>query len=174
MAIVYHRRFPIRFDALPSLAGHARAVRAAHFLRMTSSASSDTALRPLPIDTLVVPATLDGRTGTNRSGSAHPQIAATNDLDAVRAWLARFVDTPTTFQNYRKEAERLLLWAVIACGKPLSSLTHEDLVVYRQSCSRPRRPSCGARTAAASIRATIRAGDRSTGRCQPPASGRRW
>ncbi|WP_333992677.1 tyrosine-type recombinase/integrase [Burkholderia orbicola] len=99
---------------------------------MTSSASSDTALRPLPIDTLVVPAALDGRTGTNRSGSAHPQIAATNDLDAVRAWLARFVDTPTTFQNYRKEAERLLLWAVIACGKPLSSLTHEDLVVYRQ------------------------------------------
>ncbi|MDR5667746.1 integrase, partial [Burkholderia cenocepacia] len=70
---------------------------------MTSSASSDdTALRPLPIDTLAVPAALDGRTGTNRSGSAHPQIAATHDLDAVRAWLARFVDTPATFQNYRK------------------------------------------------------------------------
>ena len=99
---------------------------------MTSPVPSDTALRPLPIDALTVPAALDGRTGTNRSSSAHPQIAATNDLDAVRAWLARFVDTPTTFQNYRKEAERLLLWAVIACGKPLSSLTHEDLVVYRQ------------------------------------------
>ncbi|MBY4828615.1 integrase, partial [Burkholderia contaminans] len=99
---------------------------------MTSPVPSDTALRPLPIDALTVPAALDGRSGTNRSSSAHPQIAATNDLDAVRAWLARFVDTPTTFQNYRKEAERLLLWAVIACGKPLSSLTHEDLVVYRQ------------------------------------------
>lgn len=99
---------------------------------MTSPVPSDTPLRPLPIDALTVPAALDGRTGTNRSSSAHPQIAATNDLDAVRAWLARFVDTPTTFQNYRKEAERLLLWAVIACGKPLSSLTHEDLVVYRQ------------------------------------------
>ncbi|MGU7812939.1 tyrosine-type recombinase/integrase [Burkholderia sp. AW49-1] len=99
---------------------------------MTSPVPSGVALRPQPIDTLTVPAALDGRAGTNRSTSAHPQIAAAHDLDAVRAWLARFVDTPTTFQNYRKEAERLLLWAVIACGKPLSSLTHEDLVGYRQ------------------------------------------
>ena len=130
--IVYHRRFPICLIALRSSAFHVRTIRTAHPPRMTSPVPSDTALRPLPIDALTVPAALDGRTGTNRSSSAHPQIAATNDLDAVRAWLARFVDTPTTFQNYRKEAERLLLWAVIACGKPLSSLTHEDLVVYRQ------------------------------------------
>ncbi|OXH83169.1 integrase, partial [Burkholderia multivorans] len=101
-------------------------------LHMTSPVPPDRALRPLPIDTLTVPPALDGRTGTNRATGARAQIAATNDLDAVRAWLARFADTPTTFQNYRKEAERLLLWSVIACGKPLSSLTHEDLVVYRQ------------------------------------------
>ncbi|EJO58815.1 site-specific recombinase, phage integrase family [Burkholderia multivorans CF2] len=101
-------------------------------LHMTSPVPPDRALRPLPIDTLTVPAALDGRTGTNRATGARAQIAGTNDLDAVRAWLARFADTPTTFQNYRKEAERLLLWSVIACSKPLSSLTHEDLVVYRQ------------------------------------------
>ncbi|AIO36481.1 tyrosine-type recombinase/integrase [Burkholderia pseudomultivorans] len=99
---------------------------------MLPPAPSDAVLRPLPIDTLIVPAALDGRAGTNRATGAHAQIAARNDLDAVRAWLARFVDTPTTFQNYRKEAERLLLWALIGCGKPLSSLTHEDLLVYRQ------------------------------------------
>ncbi|KVP53363.1 integrase [Burkholderia ubonensis] len=99
---------------------------------MTTPVPTDSALRPLPIDALTVPAALDGRAGANRSRTGHAQIAATNDLDAVRAWLARFVDTPATFQNYRKEAERLLLWAVIACGKPLSSLTHEDLLVYRQ------------------------------------------
>jgi site-specific recombinase XerD len=126
--VYYHRRFLVRF----ALRAAPVRGRAAPLLRMTSPVPSDAALRPLPIDALSVPAALDGRAGTNRSNGAHPQIAATNDLDAVRAWLARFVDTPTTFQNYRKEAERLLLWAVIACGKPLSSLTHEDLVVYRQ------------------------------------------
>lgn len=143
---------------------------------MTTPVPTDSALRPLPIDALTVPAALDGRAGANRSRTGHAQIAATNDLDAVRAWLARFVDTPATFQNYRKEAERLLLWAVIACGKPLSSLTHEDLLVYPtgSSCSRPRRPTSGARAAAASIRAAIRAGGRSTGRCRRPASGRQW
>lgn len=99
---------------------------------MTTPVSSDPALRPIPIDALAVPAALDGRSGANRAPGRHAQIAAANDLDAVRAWLARFVDTPTTFQNYRKEAERLLLWAVIACGKALSSLTHEDLMLYRQ------------------------------------------
>ncbi|RQS64364.1 integrase [Burkholderia sp. Bp8963] len=99
---------------------------------MTPSVPTGLAPRPVPIDELTVPAALDGRAGTNRSRADHAQIAAANDLDAVRAWLARFVDTPTTFQNYRKEAERLLLWAVIARGKPLSSLTHEDLIVYRQ------------------------------------------
>jgi hypothetical protein len=35
----------------------------------------------------------------------------------------------TTLQNYRKEAERLLLWSAIQFGKPLSSLTHEDCLL---------------------------------------------
>jgi hypothetical protein len=58
------------------------------------------------------------------------QIAADQDLDAIRAWLSRFVDTKTTFENYRKEAERLLLWSVVEMRKPLSSLTHEDCLRY--------------------------------------------
>ncbi|MFM0006222.1 tyrosine-type recombinase/integrase [Paraburkholderia dipogonis] len=86
---------------------------------------------PRPIDTLVVPPELDGRRGTNRARNGIAQIAATNDLDAIRAWLARFVDTKTTFDSYRKEAERLLLWSVLRLGKPLSSLTHEDLLLYQ-------------------------------------------
>jgi len=47
--------------------------------------------------------------GTNRAADGHTQIAAANDLEAIRAWLARFADTPTTLGNYRKEAERRLL-----------------------------------------------------------------
>ena len=45
---------------------------------------------PVPLDTLAIPAALDGRDGANRATNCHAQIAATNDLDALRAWLARF------------------------------------------------------------------------------------
>jgi len=75
-------------------------------------------LPPQPIETLTIPPELDGSAGKNRAKSDVAQIAAGNDLDAIRAWLARFVDTKTTFDNYRKEAERLLLWAIVQLGKP--------------------------------------------------------
>ncbi|MGF6852839.1 tyrosine-type recombinase/integrase [Paraburkholderia sp. CI3] len=91
---------------------------------------------PRPIDPLELPAALDGRHGTNRA-TGHMQVAAGNDPEAVRAWLARFVDTKTTFDNYRKEAERLLLWSALQMAKPLSSLTHEDLLVYQHFLADP-------------------------------------
>ncbi|WP_236078612.1 tyrosine-type recombinase/integrase [Paraburkholderia domus] len=84
-----------------------------------------------PVESLAVPESLDGRDGTNRGPAGNSQLSARNDLDAVRAWLANYADTKTTFDSYRKEAERLLLWAVVQLGKPLSSLTHEDLLLYR-------------------------------------------
>jgi len=62
----------------------------------------------------------------------HSQIASRDDLDAVRTGLARVADKKTTLENYRKEAERLLLWAIAQLGKPLSSLTHEDLQPFPQ------------------------------------------
>lgn len=80
---------------------------------------------------------LSGRDGTNRSHAGHQQIAATTDLEAVLAWLARFVDTPNTLANCRREAERLLLWSVGERSKPLSSLSHEDLLLYRRFLANP-------------------------------------
>ncbi|MGF6903443.1 tyrosine-type recombinase/integrase [Paraburkholderia sp. GAS348] len=94
-------------------------------------------LPPQPIETLTIPPALDGSAGNNRARSGIAQIAARHDLDAIRAWLARFVDTKTTFDNYRKEAERLLLWSVLQMGKPLSSLTHEDLLDYQHFLADP-------------------------------------
>jgi integrase/recombinase XerD len=85
----------------------------------------------------LLPFELDGSSGGNRATGNHPQIAARNDPEAIRAWLARYVDTPTTFQSYRKEAERLLLWSVLQVGKPLSSLTHEDLLHYQEFLADP-------------------------------------
>ncbi|MPW21507.1 tyrosine-type recombinase/integrase [Paraburkholderia sp. CNPSo 3157] len=95
------------------------------------------ALQPAPLETLAIPAALDGHAGTNRATDGHAQVAAANDLDAIRAWLGRFADTPTTFENYRKEAERLLLWSLVELGKPLSSLTHEDCLRYQRFLSDP-------------------------------------
>jgi integrase/recombinase XerD len=92
---------------------------------------------PAPLDALVIPAALDGQDRTNRAAGRHAQIAANHDLDALRAWLARFTDTKTTFENYRKEAERLLLWSIVQLGKPLSSLTHEDLLAYQHFLANP-------------------------------------
>jgi len=90
-----------------------------------------------PIETVQLSVQIDGSNGTNRASGNRPQIAADNDVDAITAWLARFFDTKTTFDNYRKEAERLLLWSTIQLGKPLSSLTHEDLLVYQRFLTDP-------------------------------------
>ena len=90
-----------------------------------------------PIERFVAPHSLDGSDGANRAFSSSAQISATNDIEAVNAWLAMFVDTATTFASYRKEAERLLLWSTLQLQKPLSSLSHEDWLVYRSFLADP-------------------------------------
>jgi integrase/recombinase XerD len=91
----------------------------------------------VPIENLYLPPELDGSLGTNRALGTRPQIAAQNDVDAIKAWLARFVATKATFDTYRKESERLLLWSTTELRKPLSSLTHEDLLIYRRFLADP-------------------------------------
>ena len=83
------------------------------------SRNSSLASSLAPIDTVVITPDLDGGNGTNRATGNRPQIAAQNDVDAIKAWLARFIDTKTTFDNYRKEAEPLLLWSTIQPQRPL-------------------------------------------------------
>ncbi|QOT82061.1 tyrosine-type recombinase/integrase [Cupriavidus basilensis] len=95
------------------------------------------ALPATPIERLRLPAELSGAAGSNRARGGTPQISATDDLAAVTAWLARYTDTPATLQTYRREVERLLLWAVLQHGKPLSSLTHEDLLLYERFLADP-------------------------------------
>lgn len=90
-----------------------------------------------PLGEMVVLDGLSGREGTNRARSALPQITASTDQEAVLAWLARFVDSPNTLANSRREAERLMLWCVRERAKPLSSLSHEDLLMYRRFLANP-------------------------------------
>lgn len=84
-----------------------------------------------PLESVELPAQIDGSNGSNRAHTGTRQIRADNDIDAIKAWLARFLDKQTTLDNYRKEAERLLLWSTVQLGKPLSSLTHEDWLQYQ-------------------------------------------
>lgn len=96
-----------------------------------------TAIATQPLELLLLPTDLDGSDGTNRAIGNRPQIAASNDIDALKAWLARYHNSPSTFDSYRKEAERLLLWSTVELRKPLSSLTHEDLLAYQLFMSAP-------------------------------------
>ncbi|MDX2219219.1 MAG: tyrosine-type recombinase/integrase [Burkholderiales bacterium] len=90
-----------------------------------------------PMELLAIPAALNGVEGLNRNRSRRPQIAAENDLAAIAAWLDRYADTKATFDSYRKEAERLLLWSTLHLGKPVSSLVHEDLLAYQRFLADP-------------------------------------
>lgn len=100
-------------------------------LPVTAPESPDTVL------SLALPAALDGRAGTNRARGGHLQITADCDVEAVRLWLAEFAGSPHTLRSYRKEAMRLLLWATRTLGKPLSSLTREDFLLYERFLAAP-------------------------------------
>ena len=83
-----------------------------------------------------MPCAQDGSNGVYRAPRAHCTLSASNDYEAVTAWIDR-QEAPATRRAYVKEAERLLLWAVIERGKPLSSLTAEDATAYRAFLRQP-------------------------------------
>ena len=62
--------------------------------------------------------------------------AAQNDQEAVSTWLAKFVDNQNTLDSYRREAERLLMWAA-SFGKDLPALMVEDVIRYRAFLQNP-------------------------------------
>lgn len=53
-----------------------------------------------------------------------------------RYWLALH-ETASPQRAYRKEAERLILWAIVERGRALSSLTTDDAIAYRAFVRRP-------------------------------------
>lgn len=94
-----------------------------------------------PLSGLLEPAT-SARSlepGRPSTGTAPPYraVAASNDVEAIRAWLSLASGSPATFDSYRKEAERLLLWANRELAKALRELTHEDFMAYRRFLADP-------------------------------------
>lgn len=107
------------FAAHPDLTARARAL---------IDVEAAGAVRPLEVQR---PSTdLDGSQGRNRAPRETCVLAADDDLAAIQAWLTLH-ESSATKRAYRKEAERVLLWAVVQLGKPLSSLTTEDAIEYR-------------------------------------------
>ena len=89
-----------------------------------------------PWEQLRTPREVDGSKGTFRAPRASCALSATNDNEAVQAWLSLH-ETPATQNAYRKEAERLMLWVIVERGRALSSLTTEDAIAYRGFLRRP-------------------------------------
>ncbi|MEI2713944.1 MAG: phage integrase family protein [Nocardioides sp.] len=118
------------------------------------------------LEKFIVPAELDGTRGLYRRPQAQCLLKATNDYQAILAWLRskhgltpeqkahlkarrRQRDTGVeqgmdwlqalshTQRAYRKEAERFLLWAITHKGKALSSMSNEDCIEYRDFLADP-------------------------------------
>ncbi|KWK68822.1 phage integrase family protein [Burkholderia ubonensis] len=96
----------------------------------------------VPLEALRVPAALDGSTGLNRAPVPAHQAELNTDLQAVHAWIAiRGARSDATRRAYRREAERLLLWAIVVKGKPLSSLNTMDCAEYLDGFLRDPQPA---------------------------------
>ncbi|MBK3337206.1 phage integrase family protein [Burkholderia pseudomallei] len=90
----------------------------------------------VPWENIRVPHDVDGSRGTFRAPKPMCALEANNDYQAISAWLERHEATETQ-RAYRREAERLLLWAIVERGKALSSLTSEDATAYRAFLRHP-------------------------------------
>lgn len=107
----------------------------AHALVPLRQVGSSSLIRPretgiLPLESFLMPEAFDGSAGENR----HPgrcRIEAGNDHEAILAWLKAKATNPNTERAYRREAERLLLWAVLEKARPMSSLSVDDMAEYR-------------------------------------------
>lgn len=90
----------------------------------------------VPWEQLKAPRDLDGSHGAFRAPRETSVLSAGNDYEAVQAWL-ELQESVATRRCYRKEAERLMLWAIVERTKALSSLTTEDAIAYRAFLRRP-------------------------------------
>lgn len=105
----------------------------------------------VPLAHAKVPDALNGSAGVNRD-LRFCYIAANDDLEAIRLYLARFSDKPHTLRSYTKELERFLYWCVLEAGKPLSSVLVTDCEKYKEFLRNPSARFVGERAPRTSTR----------------------
>ncbi|MDR2990358.1 MAG: tyrosine-type recombinase/integrase [Burkholderiaceae bacterium] len=84
----------------------------------------------VPWEQLRMPHEVDGSHGQFRAPQQACLLNASNDYEAIQSWLSLH-ESAATQRAYRKEAERLILWAIVERGCALSSLTTDDVIAYR-------------------------------------------
>lgn len=86
---------------------------------------------PVPFEQIEerLPAHLVLKVGENRKAGPS-QLSAETDLEAVRAWLEQYEDDPQVHRSFRREAERVINWLLLAVDCPLSSATHDHIAAY--------------------------------------------
>lgn len=119
------RQIEAFFAAYPALTERARALIAAERQSIVT-----------PWEQLRLPHNVDGSAGAFRAPASTCILGVDNDYEAIQAWLALH-ESPATQRSYRKEAERLILWAIVTQGEALSSLTTKDATDYRTFLRKP-------------------------------------
>ena len=119
------RRVEAFFVAHPALTERARAL-------IVAAPAGDI----VPWEQLRVPHEVDGSRGQFRAPLNACLLNASNDYEAIRSWLSLH-ESAATQRAYRKEAERLILWAIVERDRALSSLTTDDAIAYRGFLRRP-------------------------------------
>lgn len=105
----------------------------------------------VPFEKLILPTALNGSTGKYRAPVEQCVLLASNDYEAIGAWInakgapGSSGKLTATQRSYRKETERLLLWCILERKKPLSSLTVEDAIAFREFLAAPPADWCGPR-----------------------------
>lgn len=83
----------------------------------------------VPLEYLLVPASLSGGAGQNRGAGAG--LGAQDDVDAINAWFRSRKNKAHTLRSYRAHVERFVLWSMVERQKPLSALTTQDCIDFR-------------------------------------------
>ena len=81
--------------------------------------------------------------GGGRNQGTSTLINATNDLEAVQAFLFSKSSSSKTLRRYLLETQRLLLWASEIQHKSLSAMTAEDITAYLRFSASPPETWCG-------------------------------
>ncbi|WP_448168342.1 phage integrase family protein [Burkholderia ambifaria] len=125
LGVASARRVEAFFAAHPALTERARALIVA-----------EPTGNIVPWEQLRVPHEVDGSHGQFRAPQTACLLNAPNDYEAIQSWLSLH-ESAATQRAYRKEAERLILWAIIERGRALSSLNTDDAIAYRAFLRRP-------------------------------------
>lgn len=67
---------------------------------------------------------------SNRAAPRPGGLSAQTDAQAIESWIAARAGSDATVKSYRREAERLVLWASVERRKPISSMNVDDCLAY--------------------------------------------